>query len=114
MAKEQFVVLISRIQRCRDVIFVGSAVETRRAIVRILGRSSKWDSLADKYLSALHIASRPSGVREISLDSHPFLPLYPELPTAECGYVYMIVSLSCAGKYYIGEVDNLNRCLRNC
>jgi predicted GIY-YIG superfamily endonuclease len=110
--KEQFVVLISRVQRCRDVIFVGSAAETRNAIVRILGRSSKWDVLVDQYLTALNVAARPAAVREISLDSHPFLPLYRELPTAVCGYVYMLASVSCAGKFYIGETNDLKRCLR--
>jgi predicted GIY-YIG superfamily endonuclease len=111
--KEQFVVLISRVHRCKDVIFVGSQSETRRAVVRILGGSSKWDTLVDHYLSVLDVAVRPAAVRQILMDSHPFLPIYRELPSSSCGYVYMIASTSKPGKFFIGETDDLKRCLRN-
>jgi predicted GIY-YIG superfamily endonuclease len=111
--KEQFAVLISRVQSCNDVIFVGSRSETRAAIENILSGSSKWDTLVDHYMSELNVAVQRACAREIVLDTHPFLPVYRELPTAACGYVYMLVSLSAEGHYYVGETGDLKRCLRN-
>jgi len=52
------------------------------------------------------------GARHVVLDQHRFLPMYCDLPSAACGYVYMLVSLSCAGHYYVGETMNLKCCLR--
>ena len=109
--KEQFIVLVSRVQRCRDIFFVGTPTETKRAIIAILDRSSKWDALVDNYLSVLNVATRPSGMRELLLDSHPYLPLYRELPTTKSGYVYMLVSIARPNRYYIGETDDLRTCL---
>jgi len=56
--KQQFTVLISRAQQCNDIIFVGSAEQTRHAIVSILTRTSKWDRLVDNYMSSLDVLSR--------------------------------------------------------
>jgi len=110
--REQFAVLISRVHRCQDLIFVGSQSETRAAIEQIMLSSSKWDSLIDHYLSELNVAVQPDRARQISLDIHPFLPMYRELPSVACGYVYMLSSLACITRCYIGETMDLKRCLR--
>ena len=99
--KEQFAVLISRAHYCKDIIFVGSKNDTRNAIISILGRSSKWDLLIDKYISNLDILSHHR-VREIDLNFHPFQPLYRELPNAFCGYVYLLSSIADSWQCYVG------------
>jgi hypothetical protein len=109
--KKKFAVLISRAEQCGDIIFVGSPADTKAAIVNILERSSKWDSIIGNYISALDVLSHPP-IREISLQLHPFKPLYRELPTASCGYVYLLASITKPRNCYVGETDNLKACLR--
>ena len=109
--REQLTVLISRARQCADMIFVGPEMETRHAIINILARTSKWDLLVDNYVSSLDVLSHPS-VREIRLQLHPFLPVYRELPSASCGYVYLLVSIADCRRWFVGETDNLKRCLR--
>jgi hypothetical protein len=109
--REQLTVLISRAQRCADMIFVGSRLQTREAIVKILGRTSKWDEIIDNYVASLDVLSRPL-VREVRLELHPFLPLYRELPTACCGYVYLIASMAVPGFCFLGQAVDLKRALR--
>lgn len=111
--KEQLAVLISRVARCQDIIFVGSRTETRLAVERILACSSKWDTIVDHYLSVLDAARRTSHTAmEVSHDSHPFLPVYQELPAADCGYVFILVSMSSALVFYVGHAVNLKKALR--
>jgi predicted GIY-YIG superfamily endonuclease len=110
--REQFAVLISRVQRCQDIIFVGDQQETRAAIEHILRQSSKWDALVEHYLTELNVALRPSRARRIVLDVHPFLPMYRELPSASCGCAYMLVSMARASRVYIGETRDLKVSLR--
>jgi hypothetical protein len=109
--KEQLAVLISRVKNCRDIIFVGNQSDAFEAIRRVLVKSSKWDLLVDQYLAALDVMSRPL-VRQIRLELHPFLPVYRELPTAACGYVYLLASIPYPRKCYLGECDSLKKRLR--
>ena len=110
--RAQFAVIISRVRSCSDLIFVGNVDETRAAIEHIMSKTSKWDNLIDHFMSELNTAVQPARARQISLDSHPFLPLYRELPSAPCGYVYLLASLSVTGHCFIGETTELKRCLR--
>jgi predicted GIY-YIG superfamily endonuclease len=110
--KEQFTVLISRVHKCDEIIFVGSKTDTQAAIVQILSGSSKWDTLVDHYLSELDSAQYSPVARNIRMDSHPFLPMYRELPAAACGYVYLIASLSTAKRHFIGHTMELKKALR--
>jgi hypothetical protein len=109
--KEQLAVLISRARYCRDIIFVGRRSDTFEALKRVLRMHSKWDQLVDEYITALDVMFQPL-VRQIRLETHPFLPLYRELPTTTCGYVYLIVSIPYPRKCYIGQCDNLKKALR--
>jgi hypothetical protein len=109
--KEQFAVLISRVQRCQDIIFVGSRSETKAEIERIMGGSSMWDRLIEHYMAVLDVAVRPLQAREISNEYHPYLPIYQELPTASCGFVYLLVSVKCPTRVVVGETDNIKRTL---
>ena len=111
--KEQLAVLISRVSRCRDIIFVGNRAETRAAVLRILACSSKWDKIVDHYLSVLDVSSRHEGARELVNDQHPFLPIYQELPAASCGYVFLLVSMANCERFYVGHGEDLKRSLRN-
>jgi hypothetical protein len=109
--KEQFAVLISRAEHCKDIIFVGFPEDTKSAIVIILERSSKWDQLIDNYLSSYEVLSHPL-IRQISLQLHPFKPLYREIPTASCGYVYLLASIPKPRKCYVEGTDSLKIVLR--
>jgi hypothetical protein len=110
--REQFAVLISRVHHCRDIIFVGNVTDTQQCIEHIMSQSSKWDALIDYYLSELNVANENSRARQLLLDSHPFLPMYRELPSTACGYAYMITSMSCVAPSYIGECLDLRAELR--
>jgi Helitron helicase-like domain at N-terminus/PIF1-like helicase len=111
--REQFAVLISRVQRCQDLIFVGSRDDTRAAIEHIMSCSSKWDSLVEHYLAELNVAVAPTAARRLVLDRHPFQPMYRELPSSVgCGYVFILISLACVSRCYIGETMDLKECLR--
>jgi hypothetical protein len=110
--REQFAVITSRVQKCRDLIFVGSRDDTRAAIEHIMGCSSKWDEFIEDYLNKLNVAIRLESTRRIVLDKHPFLPIYRELPSGACGYVYMLISISCMNRFYIGETTDLKSSLR--
>jgi hypothetical protein len=109
--KEQLAVLISRAQRCADIIFVGSQVETKSAIVHILKADTRWESLIDQYILALDVLTRPP-VREIRMENHPLRPMSRELPTASCGYVYLLASNPHPRNIYIGQCEDLKRSLR--
>jgi hypothetical protein len=109
--REQFAVLISRVQRCQDIIFVGNPAETRIAIEKIMRRTSKWDALIEHYLTELNVAVHRDGARRLALDVHPFLPIYRELPAAGCTCAYMLVSLSSVARCYIGQTTDLRRTL---
>ena len=51
-------------------------------------------------------------VREIDLNLHPFKPFYRELPSATCGYVYLLASIPDSTQCYVGETENLKQRLR--
>jgi hypothetical protein len=113
--REQFAVLISRVHNCKDLIFVGNVVDTRASIEHIMSHSSKWDSLIEHYLSNLNVsnqAGHASRAVQLTLDFHPFLPMYRELPSSACGYAYMLTSLSCVAPSYIGECVDLRSEIR--
>jgi len=109
--KEQLTVLVSRAQQCADMIFVGPIAQTRDAIINILARTSKWDVLVDNCIESLDVLSHPA-VREVRMQLSPYMPLYCELPTTSCGYVYEIVSIANSRICYVGETDDLKKCLR--
>lgn len=107
--KEQLAVLISRVSQCSDIIFVGNRDETRRAVERILSCGSKWDALVDHFLSALDV-TQERGARQVTMDDHPWLPVYRELPAADCGYVFLLVSRTAA--WHVGHAANIKKALR--
>jgi len=110
--REQFAVLISRVQTCKNIIFVGNQVETAAAIEHVLSRSSKWDALIEHDLSELNVAGNTGRARQLVLDDHPFMPIYRELPSMACGYSYKLTSLLCVAPSYIGECLDLHAELR--
>ena len=110
--KEQLAVLISRMSR-QDVIFVGSREEMRIAIMRILACSSKWDNIVNHYLSVLDVSRNVHSAREVDNSMHLFLPIYRELPAAECGYMYLMVSVECLSVFHVGHTNNIKKALRN-
>jgi hypothetical protein len=112
--REQFAVLISRVHNCRDIIFVGNPEETKLAIEDIMSTSSDWDELIEQYLSELNVASRVNTNRasHLVMDVHPFLPVYREVPTTNCGYSYMLCSISRSAPIYIGDCNDLKSELR--
>ena len=110
--REQLAVLISRVSHLDDIIFVGSKEETAAAIKQILSGSTMWDSLVDMYIKTLNIAEYSDTARHVILDTHPYLPMYRELPAAAHGLVYMLASLSTPNRHYIGQTMDLKKALR--
>jgi len=65
----------------------------------------------DHYLTSLDTLSA-SARPDISMNSHPFLPLYRQLPTTTCGYVYLIVSVPTPSLCFIDEATDIRQSLR--
>lgn len=77
--REQFAALISRVQRCQDLIFVGSRQQTRAAIEDIMKRTSKWDALIDHYFAELNVDTVRRRANGLVLDVHPILTNVPRI-----------------------------------
>ena len=73
------------------------------------------DALVDHHLSVLDVAQqhKQPHLRELTQHSHPFLPIYQELPAMECGYAYLLVSMACPSVFHVGLSENIKKALHN-
>ena len=113
--REQVVVLLSRTNYARDIIFVGSKRDTVNSLAAVLTQRSQYS----EYIS--HLLTRLSGLNEehavlpsieIDIAQHPFRPVDVEIPYDNTGYCYLLVSLRETNTTYIGQTNNIRRRLR--
>lgn len=105
--KPQWLVLISRTNFLRDVIFVGDKQQTLRMIRQVLKMRSQFNEYIEHVL--LTAAGRHSGAPTIRQTVHPFRARNIPLPRDKTGFSYFLVSSRTWAHTYIGETDDLHR-----
>ena len=104
--KGQLVVLMSRTNFAVDMIFVGDAKETSKALSLLLQKKYSYSEYSEHLLARLTCTTTHP---QVTLVHHPFRAKDVEIPKTNAGYVYLLVSLRDKFSTYIGETSNLRR-----
>lgn len=113
--KGQFVVLMSRTECAKRVIFVGNKGETLAAIREIVLMTSQYDDYIQHVLDVLCGRNAPGWIPPvINLSNHVLRARDVKLPQGGTGVVYLLVSLKDYTTTYIGQTlqyvgDRLNQ-----
>ena len=110
--KEQIVVMLSRTERARDIIFVGHPRETIDAILQVIQIRSQYSEYMNHVIDVLtdEEGITLNGIRQVpalSQNLHPFCPLNVVQPNDGSGYCYVLVSLKDRHTTYIGQTKRL-------
>jgi len=111
--KAQVLVLISRVHRMEDIIFVGDKEETARRLLEIITTLPKYALYIDYIIKCLASTNNPTSSSLINVSSA--MPFH--LHTIECpksdevlkGYCYLLISIPTPQKTYIGQTMNLQK-----
>jgi predicted GIY-YIG superfamily endonuclease len=99
------VVLISRVKKASDLIFVGDKKANIDALIEGLQARNQYDDYMENIVRVL---SGESGHMEpLSLNLHPFRYKDIALPQDRSGLVYMLVSLRDTSSMYLGQTTNM-------
>lgn len=107
--RDQLLVIISRVSSLGDVLFVGSQHDTMQAITELLNQTNQWDERIDKIMSSVD-ALRDGGGILPAIESLP--SLNTSIPSRNCGFAFMFVSVKFPNKYELGEAASLENALR--
>ena len=118
--KGQVVVMLSRSPLGKLITIVGKPDFAIERMWSILCKSTQWTPLMESILNKLSIEgdgeeiedSDDKGVLELA-ELYPFRVCNIELPTAESGYVYLLMSTPHPERTYVGQCRNLGRRIRN-
>jgi hypothetical protein len=111
--KAQVLVLISRVHRMQDIIFVGDKEETARQLLQIITVVPKYALYIDYIINCLTSAPTSPALPVINLSST--LPFHiqttecPKVDEVQKGYCYLIISIPRPQTTYIGETMNLQK-----
>jgi predicted GIY-YIG superfamily endonuclease len=109
--KEQIVVLLSRTERARDIIFVGDRQETVDAILQVIQIRSQYSEYMDHIVRVLSdVGDSRNRIREVpalNQSLHPFRPIDVVVPNDPSGYCYILLSMRDRRVTYIGETKRL-------
>lgn len=108
--KEQVVVLLSRTNFAKNIIFVGDRIATSKALSALLKKRSQYTEYTNLMLTTLsNTASESRLLSSMNLDLFPFRTIDFEIPTNSSGYVYLLQSRNPLMNFqtYIGETKNL-------
>jgi DNA replication protein DnaC/predicted GIY-YIG superfamily endonuclease len=119
--KGQVVVMLSRSPRSDLITIVGKRDFAIERMWSILCKSTQWTPLMESILNKLSIEGDGEKILESDVDKGvlELAELYPykvcdiELPTAESGYVYLLMSVAYPERTYVGQCENLERRIRN-
>ena len=101
------VVLISRVRRACDLIFVGDKTANINALIDGLKHRNQYDEYMDHIVAVL--ADESGETPPLLLSRHPFRYKDIPLPLDTSGVVYMLVSSVDGGSMYIGCTQNMQR-----
>lgn len=107
----QVVVLMSRTNFARQIVFIGAPVETCRALVNVLSKQTQHSVYLAKVVGILtgSLSVIPS---QMTLDIPQFFPYRAcdlPVPVDNSGVVYLIVSMHNNNATYIGQTVRLNK-----
>jgi predicted GIY-YIG superfamily endonuclease len=110
--KEQAVVILSRTECARDIIFVGSPTEIIDAILQVIQIRSHYSEYMNHIITVLNDEGRLSedGMRQVpalNQNLHPFCPRNVIQPNDGTGCCYILVSLKDMRTTYIGQTKRL-------
>lgn len=113
--KEQAVVLLSRTNYAKNIIFVGDKKITSKALSELLIKRSQYTEYTNSMLKTLSTKSNNyDSIQSLNLNLYPYRAIDFEIPSNSCGFVYLLQSLSPYMQHstYIGETNNLIRRVR--
>jgi predicted GIY-YIG superfamily endonuclease len=99
------VVLISRVKRASDLIFVGDKKANIDALIEGLQARNQYDDYMENIVRVL--TGESGHMEPLSLNLHPFRYKDISLPQDRSGLVYMLVSLRDTSSMYIGQTTNM-------
>ena len=105
--KAMVIVLISRVRRAVDLIFVGDKESNLNALTEGLKKRNQYDEYMNHVVQVL--SSKGSFVEPLVLGLHPFRYKDIPMPQDRSGVVYMLVSQLDSGSLYIGNTKNVIR-----
>jgi predicted GIY-YIG superfamily endonuclease len=108
--KAQWLVLISRTRRLKDVIFVGDKQKTLDMIRRVLLIRSQFSEYTDRVLTVA--AGETADAVRLTHATHPYRSRDKKLPYNSVGFCYLLVSAQTWLKTYIGQTEDLLRRIR--
>ncbi len=113
--REQVIVLLSRTNYAKNIIFVGDKKETSNALSELLTKRSQYTEYTNSLLRTLSTKICDlSHMQTLNLSLYPYRALDYDMPSTSCGFVYLLQSLSPYMDHstYIGETNNLIRRVR--
>ena len=113
--KEQVIVLLSRTNYAKDIIFVGDKKITSKALSELLLKRSQYTEYTTSMLQTLTSSDQTAGdVPTLNLQFYPYRAIDFELPDKSSGFVYLLKSLNPYFQHitYIGETNNIKRRVR--
>ncbi|KAL3924935.1 MAG: hypothetical protein SGILL_000742 [Bacillariaceae sp.] len=107
------VVLLSRVEHARNIIFVGDKEANIRAVIEGLSKRNQYDDYMNHVVDVLESAtssSRPT--MPLYLERHPYRPKDIPLPVDNTGFVYLLLSAKDGSSIYIGMTHKLSERLK--
>jgi predicted GIY-YIG superfamily endonuclease len=111
--KAQVLVLISRVHRAEDIIFVGNKMETAQRLLQLVSLQPKYALYMNYIIRCLTSTSQDSISPIVNFPSLPTFQLcsaeYPKQDDIANGYSYVLISIPRPTVTYIGQTQNLHQ-----
>jgi hypothetical protein len=111
--KEQVVVLLSRTNYCKNIIFIGNKKETSLALSKVLLKNYQYSEFISQIVDNCGIHTNTDIRNFIDLSTQPLRCVDIELPRDQTGYVYILGSLKDREVTYIGTTIDLRKRLNS-
>lgn len=111
--KAQVLVLMSRVHRAQDIIFVGNKDETALRLFELINTQPKYSLYMNYLINHLTESSNDHSSPTIDLPNalpfHLCTAEYPKQDDTAHGYTYVLVSIPRPSVTYIGQTQNLHQ-----
>lgn len=108
--RRQLLVILSRVRNFNDLLFVGSPQDTVKAMRELLSTTDKWDVFTDRVIESCDTIRHGSGIVP---NTNALPSISTTVPSANCGFVFMLISLSHPEISQYGECISLRSILRD-